>query len=128
MKMQNNITLDKLKQKLFKHIISCEFATYECWYAPDCAVVSNSNLMSFEPDISKYKMRKALKELVADGLIEYTSQGRPAIESCGEYRELVCEAGPPINGYALTKAGFESKEYQEVCEQRDRVYRRMCEE
>ena len=124
--MQNKMTIDELKQKLFKHIISCEFATYECWYAPDCAVVSISNLMLFEPDISKYKMRKALKELIADGLIEYTSQGCPAVESCGEYTELVCEAGPPINGYALTKAGFESKEYQEASEQRDRAYRRMC--
>ena len=79
--------------------------------------------MSFEPGISKYKMRKALKELIADGLIEYTSQGCPAIESCGEYTELVCEVGPPINGYALTKAGFESKEYQEESERRDRAYR-----
>ena len=79
-------------------------------------------------DVRKYKMRKALKELITDGLIEYTSQGCPAIESCGEYTELVCEAGPPINGYALTKVGFESKEYQEASKQRDRAYRRMCEE
>ena len=82
--------------------------------------------MLFEPDISKYKMRKALKELIADGLIEYTSQGRPAIESCEEYRELVCEAGPPINGYALTKAGFESDEYKAHSEQRDRAYRKWA--
>lgn len=124
--MQNEMTLDDIKQKLFKHIISCEFATYECWYAPDCAVVPISSLMTFEPDISKYRMRKALKELIADGLIEYTTQGRPAIESCGEYTELVCEAGSPINGYALTKAGFESTEYQEESERRDRAYREWC--
>ena len=121
--MQNKMTLDEIKQKLFKHIIGCEFATYESCYSPDCAVVPISNLVSFEPDISKYRMRKALKALIADGLIEYTSQGCPAIESYGEYRELVCEAAPPINGYALTKAGFESVEYKEASEQRDRVYR-----
>lgn len=126
--MQNNMTLDEIKQKLFKHIISCEFATYECWYAPDCAVVPILTLMSFEPGISKYKMRKALKELIAEGVIEYTTQGRPAIESIGEYRELVCEAAPPINGYALTKAGFDSDEYKEYSEQRDRAYRRMCDD
>ena len=126
--MQNKLTLDEIKQKLFKHIIGCEFAIYESCYAPDCAVVPISTLMSFEPDISKYKMRKALKELLADGVIEYTTQGRPAIESFGEYRELVCEAAPPINGYALTKAGFESKEYQEASEQRNRAYRRMCDD
>ena len=126
--MQNKMTLDEIKQKLFKHIISCEFATYESCYAPDCAVVPISTLMSFESGISKYMMRKALKELIAEGVIEYTTQGRPAIESIGEYTELVCEAAPPINGYALTKAGFESKDYQEASEQRDRAYRRMCEE
>lgn len=121
--MQNDITLDEIKQKLFKHIIGCEFATYESCYSPGWAVVPISSLMLFEPSISKYMMRKALKELVADGLIEYTSQGCPAIESIGEYTELVCEAGPPINGYALTKAGFESDEYKEESERRDRVYR-----
>lgn len=121
--MQTKMTLDDIKQKLFKHIISCEFATYESCYSPGYAVVSISNLMLFEPGISKYRMRKALKELIADGLIEYTSQGRPAIESCGEYTELVCEAGPPINGYALTKAGFESDEYKEESERRDEAYR-----
>ena len=124
--MQNDMTLDEIKQKLFKHIIGCEFATYESCYAPDCAVVPISTLMSFELGISKYKMRKALKELITEGVIEYTTQGRPAIESFGEYRELVCEAAPPINGYALTKAGFESEEYKEASEQRDRAYRRMC--
>ena len=126
--MQNKLTLDEIKQKLFKHIIGCEFATYESCYSPGWAVVPISTLMSFEPGISKYKMRKALKELIAEGVIEYTTQGRPAIESIGEYTELVCEAGPPINGYALTKAGFESDEYKEASEQRDRAYRRMCAE
>lgn len=121
--MQNKMTLDEIKQKLFKHILGCEFATYELCYAPDCAVVPISSLMLFEPGISKYKMRKALKELISDGVIEYTSQGRPAIESIGEYTELVCEAAPPINGYALTKAGFESNEYKEASERRDRAYR-----
>lgn len=51
MKMQNKMTLDELKQKLFQHIISCEFATYESCYSPGYAVVSISNLMLFEPGI-----------------------------------------------------------------------------
>lgn len=121
--MQNKLTLDEIKQKLFKHIISCELATHESCYSPGYAVVPIASLMLFESNISKYKMRKALKELIADGLLEYTSQGRPAIESIGEYTELVCEAAPPINGYALTKAGFESDEYKEASEQRIRAYR-----
>ncbi len=121
------MTTEFVKKRILTHIIQAELATYESCYAPDRAVISISWLLEWESDVTKYRMRKALKELMADGLIEYTSQGRPAIESCGEYKELVCDAAPPINGYALTKAGFESDEWKEASEQRDRAYRRWCE-
>lgn len=121
------MTTEFVKKRILTHIIQAELATYESCYAPDRAVISISWLLEWEPDVTKYRMRKALKGLMADGLIEYTSQGRPAIESCGEYKELVCDAAPPINGYALTKVGFESDEWKEASEQRDRAYRRWCE-
>lgn len=38
-------------------------------------------------------------------------------KSGGEYLELVCEAAPPINGYALTKSGFKSAEYKAAYEE-----------
>ena len=94
--------------KIFNDIISCEIGSYMTTYGPDRAVITISNLLKLNPEFTKYKMRKALKELRTDGLIEYTSQGCPAVESMGEYRELIYEAGPPINGYALTKKGFKS--------------------
>lgn len=121
------MTTEFVKKRILTHIIQAELATYESCYAPDRAVIPISWLLERESDVTKYRMRKALEELMADGLIEYTSQGRPAIESCGEYKELVCDAAPPINGYALTKAGFESDEWKEASEQRDRAYRRWCE-
>ena len=102
----------QLKQKVFNSIIQAELATYMTCYGPDKAVISISNLMLFQPEITKYAMRKVLKELIADGVVEYTSQGCPAIESIGEYTELICDAAPPVNGYALTKAGFESDEWK----------------
>lgn len=95
-------------------IISCEISRSENIYAPgnDKAVVPISSI-EVVLEISKYRIRKALKELREMGLIEYTSQGRPAIISCGEVPELICEALPPINGYALTKKGFETELYKQ---------------
>ena len=116
-----------VKKRILIHIIQGELATYESCYAPDRAVIPISWLLEWEPEVTKYRMRKALNELIADGLIEYTSQGRPAIESCGEYTELVCDAAPPINGYALTKAGFESDEWKAASDEREKAYKKMCE-
>ena len=93
-------------------IISCEISTYMHTYGPDKAVVPISSLVNVL-EWTKYRTRKALKELRELGLIEYTSQGCPAIVSYGEITELICEAMPPINGYALTEKGFESNLYKQ---------------
>ena len=95
-------------------IISCEISRSENIYAPgdDKAVVPISSLVN-ALEWTKYRTRKALKELRELGLIEYTSQGCPAIVSYGEITELICEAQPPINGYALTEQGFETELYKQ---------------
>lgn len=102
-------------ERILGCIVGCELSLYTVLYGPDRAVVSISNICSLL-GLTKYKARKALKELIADGLIEYTSQGNPAVVSCGEYRELVYEAMPPTNGYALTEKGFRSDAYKEQYE------------
>ena len=71
--------MNDFEEKVLKTIIGCEVGLYTCCYAPEKAVVSTSNLASLLK-CSKYKVRKALKVLVAIGYIEYTSLGRPAIE------------------------------------------------
>ena len=38
--------------------------------------------------------------------------GCPALVSRGEYEELICDAAPPVNGWALTKKGYASAEYK----------------
>ena len=79
-------------------------------------MVTISNLAA-TLECTKYKVRKALKGLMAIGYVEYTSLGRPAIESNTENgRELTCEALPPINGYALTKLGFSTIQFREAYE------------
>lgn len=103
-----------VKTRILTHLMQSEFDTCDSvsGYPADNAVIPISQLLECEPKITKYLIRKALRELIADGLIIYTSLGWPAmeIEEYGEfrgYRELVCKAKPPVNGYALTNAGFE---------------------
>ncbi len=108
------MTTEEAKQRIIHTIMSAEISTYMAMYAPDQAVISISNIIELENGLTKYRARKALKELIGEGMIEYTSQGCPAIVSCGEYEELVCEAGPPINGYCLTQKAFKSDLWKEV--------------
>ena len=100
--------------KVFSCIMSCEISLYTVCYAPNKAVVPISNIVSLL-EWTKYRVRKALKELRELGLIEYTSQGCPAIVSYGaeSYPELIDDAHPPINGYSLTKKAFESELWKE---------------
>ncbi len=111
-----NLTDQEAKERILNTIIGCEIGLYMVTYGPEYACVPISNLLSLNPELTRSQARRAIKELIKDGMIFYTSQGRPAIESSGEYRELVCEAAPPINGYALTKAGFKSAAYKEAYE------------
>lgn len=110
------MTDKEAKEKIFKTIIGCEIGLNMVLYGPEFACVPISSLLGLNPELTRSQARRAIKELINDGMIFYTSQGRPAIESGGEYRELVCEAAPPINGYALTKSGFKSAEYRAAYE------------
>ena len=100
--------------KVLRCIMSCEISLYTACYAPDKAVVPISNIVSLLT-WTKYRVRKALKELRELELLEYTSQGCPAIVSyrAESYPELIDDARPPINGYALTKKAFESELWKE---------------
>lgn len=106
---------ESVKARIFDVLISCEISTYTSLYAPDRAVVSISNIVALLGDVTKYGARQALKRLREDGLIEYTSQGCPAVTSYnGEVYELIEDAAPPINGYRLTKKGFETPEWKQA--------------
>lgn len=108
------MTTSEAKEKIFNKIINCEISLYTAMYAPDKAVVPISNIIHLINGLTKYRARKALKELINDGLIYYTSQGCPALVSYGEYTELIDDARPPINGYALTQKGFETETWKKA--------------
>ena len=105
---------ESVKKRIFDILISCEIGTYTSFHAPDRAVVSISNIVALLGDVTKYAARQALKRLRADGLVEYTSQGCPAVISYGEVPELIADAAPPINGYCLTEKGFETPEWKQA--------------
>lgn len=101
-----------LKDKIFSLLIHCQISTFTSLYAPDEAVVTISNICQLLPNATKYGVRQALKALIRDGVICFKSQGCPAIMSYGEIPELVCDAAPPINGYALSEKGYQTPEYK----------------
>ena len=85
-----------------------EIGSYMIPYAPDRVVVSTKEIAHILK-WTEYKTRKAIKELVSRGWIERASCGNPAVMSYGEVPELMFDAEPPKNGYALTKAGFQTE-------------------
>lgn len=59
--------------------------------------------------LSVYKVRNAINELRAAQLVERGCVGRPAIESGYEYKELECEAMPPLHGFSLTDKAVDTE-------------------
>lgn len=111
------MTTEEAKDKIFRTIISCELSLYTALYTPDKAVVPISNIISLIDGLTKYRARLALKELINEDLLYYTSQGCPALLSPStesHYAELIDDAHPPINGYALTKKAFESQQWKDA--------------
>lgn len=94
-------------EAVFLVFCHAEIGSYMIPYAPDRVVVSareTAKILKW----TEYRTRKAIKELVSRGWIERASCGNPAVVSYGEYTELIFDAEPPKNGYALTKAGFQT--------------------
>ena len=101
------------EKAVFHCIANCEVSSYSIPYQPARVVVSTGEIAKI-CGWSKYRVRKAIKGLTEKGLIERASCGCPAVESCGEYRELIYDAMPPKNGYAITAAGFKSQDWKDV--------------
>jgi len=101
------------ERSIFHTIANCEVSSYTWQHVEDRIVVSTGEIAKMTL-WTKYRVKKAIKGLVEKGLIERASVGRPAVASYGEYVELVCDAMPPKNGYAITKQGFQSEEWKGI--------------
>lgn len=102
---------DNAKEIMLGAVFLCfcriECGSYETMYSPQRVVLSTREIAE-RLKWTQYCAKKAINELVSRGWIERASCGCPAVVSWGEYPELVCESRPPINGYAITKKGFET--------------------
>ena len=121
----------ELKNEVIRILWNCDLTACLSMYCNTEGVVGISNLLYLitdrYPEVTKYRLRKTLKELITEELVEFKSVGQPAIEDGYEYKELVCEARPPLNGYKLTKKGAEL----DICKQLNYKYeeelKKMCE-
>lgn len=98
---------------------NAEIGSYMCTYDPKRVVVSTREVAR-ALKWTEYRTRKAIRELVSRGWIERASCGCPAVVSYGEVPELVHDAMPPKNGYAITRDGFQTDHwkiaYKEWCD------------
>ena len=93
------------KEKVLRAICALSNNTY------GIGVIRTNGIMACTK-LSKYKVIKNIHLLREDGLVKRASMGCPAQVSRGEYEELICDAAPPVNGWALTKKGYASAEYK----------------
>lgn len=86
-----------------------------CMYAQDWhdIRVYPVRLIAQSTGLSVYKVRNAINELRAAQLVERGCVGRPAIESGYEYKELECEAMPPLHGFSLTNKAVDTEIFKE---------------
>ena len=69
MKAQEKLTDKEAKERIFKTIIGCEIGLYMVTYGPGFACVPISNLLGLIPELKRSQARRAIKELINDGLI-----------------------------------------------------------
>lgn len=124
------MTDEEVRERILDCIINCEMSLVFAPYAPAFAVVPISNILYLIDGLTRYKARKALKQLKKEGLIEYASQGQPAIfsQSAESYPELIDEARPPINGYSLTKKGRNTETYKKKLKELENDMEKFFEE
>lgn len=94
----------------------------------DAANVNPVRLIAEFTKLTKYRVRKVIKVLREMGLVERTTCGFPAWE-CHTEDGLVDwdESHPPVNGFGLTKKGFESATYKKAEYLMNEEYREMAE-
>lgn len=102
-----------------------------CSYATDYHEAANTvptRLLNQVLCLTKYRIRKELAILKKLGLVERTTCGFPAYEIYTENGLIDCdEAHPPLNGFGLTKKGFESATYKKADKLLDEEFRRQAE-
>lgn len=103
---------------------------YLCSAATDYHVAANVNsikIISHYTGLTNYMVRKVVKYLCDFGLVEKTTCGFPGYEWNTENGIDYEEPHPPINGFGLTKDGFESATYKKAEELIESEYKFLVE-
>lgn len=93
----------------------------------DAANVNSVKIISHFTGLTKYRVRQAIKALRNLELVERTTCGFPAYEWSTESGTDYEEPHPPVNGFGLTKKGFESATYKKADELNEAEYKRWAE-
>ena len=112
-KKRKVITMTSDEIAVFECITNCVTSSYTTLYSSERVVVSTKEIARMCL-WSKCRTKKAIKSLVDQGLIERASCGNPAIIFYGECPEIIYNAMPPKNGYAITKIGFQSDIWKNI--------------
>ena len=108
----------------------CVVFAYLCSAATDyhaAANVNSVNTISHFTGLSKYMVRKVIKILCGFGLVQKTTCGFPGYEWNTENGIDYEEPHPPVNGFGLSKKGFESATYKKADELNEAEYKRWAE-
>lgn len=103
---------------------------YLCSAATDyhaAANVNSVNTISYFTGLTKYRVRKVIKVLRDFGYVEKTTCGFPGYEWSTESGTDYEEPHPPVNGFGLTKKGFETATYKKAYELQEAEYKRLTE-
>lgn len=96
-----------VQEKVFYKLCELSFN----WY--DVNVFTSKDIAGCT-GISRYAALKALHGLRDAGLVQNDCMGRPAVETGYEYKELVCDAMPPLHGFSLTPKALETDIYKQA--------------
>ena len=102
---------------------------YLCYSATDyhdAANVNSVKIISHFTGLTNYMVRKVIKVLRDFWLVEKTRCGFSGYECCTENGTDFEEPHPPINGFGLTKQGFESATYKKAEELNEAEYKRWA--
>lgn len=93
----------------------------------DAANVNSIKTISHFTGLTNYMVRKVIKYLCDFGLVERTTCSFSGYEFATENGIDFEEPHPPVNGFGLTREGFESATYKKAEELKEAEYKRLAE-
>ena len=124
--MHKDLIVAVESQRIFAVLCNCATDYHEASNVSPVRLIREFIRNAFDAEYSDYMIRKHIAVLREIGLVERTTCGFPAWETSTESGTDGDVSHPPINGFGLTKKGFESHTYKQADKFQDDMYREMC--